>query len=83
MIYEVRKEPHSDMQIREFLAKYGLEDAWVWIRTNILGQPITFISALMVCLILFLIARKCDSLFMQILCGFAFFFLLIAKVFIV
>lgn len=83
MIYEVRRKPGSDIPIREFFAKLGLEDFWVFIRTNILGDPKTFVFVLIISLAIFLIARKYESILMQIISGVTFFSLLIFQIILI
>lgn len=83
MVYELRRKPSSDVPVREFFAKFGLEDFWVFIRTNILGNSKTFIFTLIISIIIFLLARKYESILIQILSGVTFFGLLILQILII
>lgn len=83
MIYELRKKEGSDIAIRECFAKLGLEDLWIFIRQNILGDPKVFIFTLLIALTMFLIARKYDSIIIQIISGVIFFGLLIFQIILI
>ena len=82
MIYEIRKKEGSDMLIRDFFARLGMEEVWNSIR-HILGDPKTFIFCLLISLALFLIARRYDSVIMQIISGIVFFGLLIFQIILI
>ena len=80
MIYELRKKPGTDVPIREFFSKLGIEYVWDFIRTQILGDPKTFIFTLLVSILVFILAKKYESIFMQIISGTVFFGLLIFQI---
>lgn len=83
MIYELRKKEGSDVLIKEFFAKLGLEDFWIYIRQNILGDPKMFIFSLLICLAIFLMSRKYESVLLQIISGISFFGLLIFQIILI
>lgn len=83
MVYELRRKPGSDVPIKEFFAKLGLEDFWIFIRTNILGDSKTFVFTLIISIVIFILARKYESTLMQIFSGITFFGLLILQILII
>lgn len=79
MIFELREKPGSDVAIKEFFAKFGLENFWIFLRTNILGDTNTFIFTLLILLFIFGISHKYESIFLEIISGISFFALIIFK----